>query len=523
MKVGSAMKRHYLYPGQLAAFREETLISTLLGSCVAVALFDSQNRVGGLNHFLLPECSPNEVPTPRYGSFAIPQLVEEVLQLGARRENLKAKIYGGGNVIDAGQLGLSVGTRNIQFAEKTLKDLRIPIVDQDTGGESARTIRFNTSTSEVLHILNRQKDDKEPVSISGFQTITPQKKVRVLIVDDSATVRTLFSQIFTKAGFEVVGTAADPYQAREMVVQTKPDVLTLDIEMPKMSGVDFLEKLMKHAPIPVVMVSSLASQGEAAMRSLSLGAVEFVHKPSQFDPSVLKELALQLVEKVRAAATVNVLKLRKKAEDHQQTLVEPSAAGLKKRADLRVVLLGGNSGSVDSIGQILEQLASDTPPVVISCSTLTAFLDTFIEKYKKKTPLTLVKARSGEFLQIGNVYFVPAQKHGELELIGGRLSLKLSDGPPVFSQKPSADVLFKSAASIYPGGVYGVLLSSFGADGVEGLKALQSTGSSTVAQIPSEASFPFGPQKAIEQGLVQYVLPLAQIPEHLMAYRNRKV
>ncbi len=516
------MKRHYLYPGQIAAFQEETLISTLLGSCVAVALYDQDRKIGGLNHYLLPEASPNEAPSPRYGFYAIPQLVEEMVALGARRDRLLAKIYGGGNVIQAGTLGESVGLRNIHFAEKCLQELRIPIVDRDTGGESARTIRFNTSNFEVLQILNRTQNSKAPVSISGFQNFQTAKSVKVLIVDDSATVRALFQQIFTKAGLEVVGVAADPYQARELIVSLKPDVLTLDIEMPKMTGVEFLEKLMKHMPIPVVMVSSLGSQGEAAMRSLALGAIEFVHKPSQFDPAVLKELAIQLVDKVRAAATVNILKHRQKADEHQSQILK-SPLIKKQRPELKVVVVGGNSGSVDSLERLLCGLAADTPPMIVACSTVTTFLEIFLQKLKGKTKVSLISAKPVEFLQMGNVYFIPAGQHGEIALQGGRPVLQLKTAPPVFAQRPSADVLFKSAADALKGGVYAIQLSSFGSDGVEGLIALRSAGAQTVVQIPSEAQFPFGPQRAIEAGVVDEVLGVSQISQHLMDYRNRNV
>ncbi|MBV2168550.1 MAG: response regulator, partial [Bdellovibrio sp.] len=307
------MNTHYLFPGKIAAFKEETVISTLLGSCFAVALHDPTTKVGGLNHYLLPEGMPGERENMRYGAHAIPALIEECVRLGANRQKLQAKIYGGGNVISVSHLGDSIGKRNIETAEQMLGDLGIPILEKNVAGEAARTIKLNTATFDVLHNSSKESSVEKPVDVSGFKPLTVAKGVKVLVVDDSATVRTLFTNIFTKSGLEVVGAAADAYQARELIASKKPDVLTLDIEMPKMSGVMFLEKLMKHHPIPVVMVSSLASSGEAALKSLELGAVEFVHKPSQFDPSVLKDLASMLVDKVRAAASVNVLKKLKEA------------------------------------------------------------------------------------------------------------------------------------------------------------------------------------------------------------------
>lgn len=240
------MNTHYLYPGKMAAFKEETIISTLLGSCVAVAIHDPTTKIGGLNHYLLPEGMPDERANTRYGTFAIQMLVDECVRLGANRGKLQAKIYGGGNVISVSSLGEGIGKRNIELAEKMLKDMGIPIIERNVAGESARTIKLNSATFDVLHNSSGQGSTEKPVDVSGFRPLSIAKGVKVLVVDDSATVRTLFTNIFTKSGLEVVGAAADAYQARELILSKKPDVMTLDIEMPKMSGVMFLEKIMKH-------------------------------------------------------------------------------------------------------------------------------------------------------------------------------------------------------------------------------------------------------------------------------------
>ncbi|MGZ3742427.1 MAG: chemotaxis protein CheB [Pseudobdellovibrionaceae bacterium] len=511
------MNKYYLFPGKIAAFKEETIISTLLGSCVAVALYDPVTRIGGLNHFLLPECGLQDVGNPRYGNVAIEMLIEEMLRLGADLERLQAKVYGGGNVIAVSMQGESIGYRNIEVAEQLLKKNSIPILERKVGGEFGRTLKLNTHTFEVLHSFTRENTSAAPLQVA--------KAVKVLIVDDSATVRTLFTNIFQKSGLEVVGAAADAYQARELIASKQPHVLTLDIEMPRMSGVMFLEKLMKFQPTPVVMVSSLGSSGEAAMKALELGAVEFVHKPSQFDPHILKELAEILVEKVRAAASVKALQIPKEyiAQPPIKEINLSRNKEKKKIQEIRVVVVGGNAGSASAIEKILESLAADSPPLVVSCSIIAHFLENFFQKMNSKVKVSLVAGKDGDCLQSGTVYFIPSEHQGKIINSAKAPQLKIEKGRPVSSQLPSANVLFNSAAQAYGGGVYGILLSGFGEDGIEGLTAIQNKGGMTIVQHPEEAQFPYAPQKAIELGVEEEIIKAEGISQHLMQYRNQRV
>ncbi|MNJ92708.1 Chemotaxis response regulator protein-glutamate methylesterase of group 2 operon [compost metagenome] len=491
---------------------------------MAVAIFDPVAQVGGLNHYLLPDGMPGETLNTRYGVFAIPALIDECLRLGADRRRLQAKVYGGANVIAVASLGDGIGRRNIEVADTLLKNLNIPVLERNVGGESARTIKMNSATFEMIHNVSRESGNKEaPVDVSGFRPLSVAKSVKVLVVDDSATVRTLFTNIFTKNGLEVVGSAADPYQAREMILQKKPDVITLDIEMPKMSGVVFLEKLMKHHPIPVVMVSSLQSTGEAALKSLELGAIEFVHKPSQFDPAVLKDLAGMLVDKVRAAASVNILRKLKENPAPIETRVTTVAPTKRRAAELKVIVVGGNAGSANALESFIKGLAADTPPVVVSCSTVANFVTAFIGKLKGQSKVTSVVGKDGDFLRMGHVYFIPAEHHGKIQAATQGAQLKIAKGAPVCSQLPSSDVLFQSAAQAFNKGVYALLLGGFGSDGVNGLTDVQRLGGASIVQHPDEAQFPYGPQKAIELGVADEVLKSDMLAQHVMQYRNQNL
>ncbi len=519
------MKQIYIFPGQWAYSREPAEISTILGSCVGVALFDYKLKRGALNHYLLPDPMPNEAPSGRYGSIAIPAIIDAMIQDGSDKRSLQAKIFGGGSVLTGVTIGDGIGNRNIELARKMLGDLGIPVHEENVGGLRGRRICLNTQTFEVVHKL--QGNDKEVVDITGLGLFDMKKTVRVVIVDDSATVRSLFQKIFTKHGIEVVGTAANPYEARDIIVKTKPDAITLDLEMPKMNGVVFLEKLMKHMPTPVVVVSSLGSQGAAALRTLELGAVEFIHKPSQFDPAVLRQLGEMLVEKVKAAASVDVV--RESRKRNAAAALKPaspatqSSSSLKPQAELKTLLIGGNAGSTESLRVLLESLPADTPPVVIANATIVSFLENYLEKLRRRVKLTLTVAKQGDILKMGNVYFAPQDMQTRIVNAAAGLTIDLKKEAPVCGQMPSSNVLFESAASSGGAGTMAVLLGGFGADGVEGLQKIRAAGGVTYVEDPTEAAFPHAPQKAISLGIVDQVLKATDMSDAITDLRNKRV
>lgn len=511
------MKQIYLYPGQWAYSSEPAGIGTILGSCVGVALYDYKRKTGGLNHYLLPNLPPNETPSTRYGDVAIAALIEAMMQDGSEKKSLQAKIFGGANVLSGVTIGQGIGARNIEIAKQLLDDAKIPILEEDTGGTVGRRITLNSSTFEVTRHV--QGSDKEPLDITGFGHLESLNKVRVGIVDDSATVRNLFGKIFSKHGIEVVGTAANAFEAREMIVKAKPNVLTLDLEMPKMSGVAFLEKLMKHMPMPVVIVSSLGSQGEAALKTLELGAIEFIQKPSQYDPILLSELGEMLVEKVKAAASVDVLK--------RVRLVQPSNSRntprISNRTELKIIGIGGNAGSAESLKMILKALPSDTPPVVVANGTIAPFLESFLSGLKNQLRVEAVIGKNGDVPRVGCVYFAPPDSHMRISdsPVGARI--ELSAGAPICGQKPSATALFESMSSSLKAGAVAILLGGFGSDGVEGLQKIKAHGGVTIVESPDTVSFPFAPQKAVSIGVVDLILNAGEISAALIQQRNMRV
>jgi two-component system chemotaxis response regulator CheB len=519
------MKTIFLYPGQLEFSSEPAQITTMLGSCVGVAIWDSRLKSGGLNHYLLPDVVGDERPSPRYGTFAMKTLIDSFLNAGSNKADLVARVYGGAAVLGQVSIGQKIGEKNIEMALNSLRNAGIKVADQNVGGERGRKISLNTVTGEVTH--SQTGDAGASVDVSGFGSINEARDVKVLIVDDSATVRSIFEKIFTKNGLKVVGAAANPYEAREMIVRVKPDVITLDIEMPQMNGVRFLEKMMKHMPIPTVMVSSLNSQGDAALESMRLGAVEFVQKPSQYDPEMLRNLGQTLVTKVRAAATVNLLKQRASLGVGSTATSAVSSPARSSRATAHGQVLGifvsGNTSAPKSLTKMLASFNADSPPVVIAVSTVCAFLPAFIADLKKQTSADLRIADDGALLLKGVVYFVPGHAHGKVVKNGNTLMLRLEPGAPRQGQVPSGDHLLESAALALGPSAVGILLSGFGSDGVEGLARIHGKGGYTMAESPTEAGFPFVPQTAISQGIVQEVVRAQDIFASLMSYRDRRV
>jgi two-component system chemotaxis response regulator CheB len=517
------MNSIYLFPGHYVVTTEPAEVTTILGSCVAVALHDPNQRITGLNHYLLAHPGGVEGNSSlRYASVSLPKMLEDILARGATFERLQAKIYGGARVIDNIGLGDSIGRTNVNYALSWLKERKIPVLANELGGNVGRKIIVNTHDFSVKHqLMNRSG----AVDTSGGHSAMIERTAKVVVVDDSAAVRAIFSRVLSQSGkVEVVGVACDAFEAREIIVEKNPDVVLLDIEMPGMSGVKFLEKLMQHFPLPTLMVSSLRPDDDAALRALELGALEFVHKPAQFDPNTLRFFAESLVQKVVAAAS----QLERIKSGRFKRAVNPTAVRhtTGRLADgLNLVLVGGNGGAHHDLEVFLQTLPADTPPVLVSVSSVSALLSSYIEKWKKLTRLDLKVAADGVCPMRGTVYFAPANQHLMLESTAGQLVMRLSASAPVCLQIPSADVLFQSAAkAVSPGhhsGVVAILMSGLGQDGVQGLLQLHERRAQTFVTHPEASSFAFAPQAAISIGAAEHVLRPEEFAPKLMSLRSK--
>jgi len=300
----NGLNRIFLLPGEYCVVSEPTCIATLLGSCVAVCLWDRWGKVAGMNHFLLPRGPQGNCSSTRYGDVAINSLMKSIAQLGSKPQTLKAQIFGGGAVVKhLTSVGSNVGEKNIKFAQSRLAKYGIRIVHQDIGGNQGRKIYLDSTTGEVTVKTIAMSPDTQ-YRISKTKELK-RRQIRVLTVDDSPTVLAIYKKIIElDPQFKLVGQAHDAYEARDLIVSHDPDVITLDIIMPKMNGLDFLRKLMKYCPKAVIVISTIAKVGSKTRNSaLRVGACDVIDKESLNIYGGFEKAKNILLPRLKAAAT----------------------------------------------------------------------------------------------------------------------------------------------------------------------------------------------------------------------------
>lgn len=351
------------------------------------------------------------------------------------------------------------------------------------------------------------------------------KKIRVLVVDDSALVRSLLSEIIGRqSDMECVGAANDPLVAREMIRELNPDVLTLDIEMPKMDGIDFLARLMRLRPMPVVMISTLTERGaEVTMRALELGAVDFVSKPRIGLADGIKDLAGQIVEKIRIAAGAHVRRAAVQTPVPDRSSAQttsgssPHVQGLLGRLTTeKIIFIGASTGGTEAIREVLMQMPADSPGIAITQHMPPGFTTSFAARLNSLCQITVQEAVDGGRILPGHAYIAPGGKQFSVDRSGANYICVVRDGEPVNRHRPSVEVLFRSAARVVGRNAYGVMLTGMGGDGAVAMREMKDAGSYNFVQ--DEAScIVFGmPREAILQGAADQVLPLTAIGPALL-------
>ena len=348
-------------------------------------------------------------------------------------------------------------------------------------------------------------------------------RVRVLVVDDSALVRKLMvAMLAGDAEIEVVGTAADPLIAREKIKQLNPDVLTLDVEMPRMDGLTFLENLMRLHPMPVVMVSSLTVQGaEVTLRALELGAVDYFAKPSSDLASSFGSSAQEICDKVKLAAqtrprartTVHKLEV---APRLSADAVLPRAQAPGTRGGSPIIAIGASTGGTEAVRVVLESMPPDAPPILVTQHIPAAFSGPFAARMDRCSAMRVCEAQDGQPIQSGHAYIAPGSHHLLIMWDGAKHVCRLHDGPLVNRHKPSVDVLFRSMAASAGAATIAVLLTGMGDDGARGLLELHQAGAATLVQ-DEDSSVVWGmPGAAWKLGAAREMLPLDHIAERLL-------
>lgn len=360
------------------------------------------------------------------------------------------------------------------------------------------------------------------------------RAVRVLIVDDSASVRQTLTDILSAdPGIEVIGTASDPFVAARRIQQDLPDVITLDVEMPRMDGITFLRKLMAQHPVPVVMCSSLVEDGSTTlMQALEAGAVDIILKPKVDTKHALMESSVHICDAIKGAAKANLKRLPAAASARRAAPTAKLTAdavlpppvirqGAMARTTESVVCIGASTGGTESLRVVLEALPADCPGIVIVQHMPEKFTEAFARRLNGLCQADVKEAADGDTVLRGRVLIAPGNRHTLLQRSGARYYVAVKDGPLVSRHRPSVDVLFRSAAQYAGANAIGIIMTGMGDDGARGLKEMKDAGAFTIAQ-DEATSVVFGmPREAIELGAAEKVLPLDRLALHIINERHR--
>lgn len=346
-----------------------------------------------------------------------------------------------------------------------------------------------------------------------------QKRIKVLIVDDSALVRRMLTEMLSSdPSITVLGAAHDAYDAREKIKALNPDVLTLDVEMPRMDGLTFLRNLMRLRPMPVIMVSSLTARGaEVTLDALSIGAVDYLSKPKIDLAATLGDYKEELIAKVKAAASARLRSPSASAAATADVVLAKRAPQRQLRTTERIIAIGASTGGTEAIKDVLIHLPPDTPGIVITQHIPKLFSGAFARRMDSICQLSVCEAEDGQQVLRGHAYIAPGDKHLRLVRDGARYVCRLDEGPPVNRHKPSVDVLFRSVAQEAGRNAIGVILTGMGKDGAVGLKEMRDAGSRTIAQDEATSIVWGMPGEAVAVGAAADVLPLGEIHSRVLA------
>ncbi|MGB8012265.1 MAG: chemotaxis response regulator protein-glutamate methylesterase [Terriglobales bacterium] len=348
-------------------------------------------------------------------------------------------------------------------------------------------------------------------------------KIHVLIVDDSAVVRQTLSEVLSSdPEIEVIGTASDPFVAAERIQERKPDVITLDIEMPRMDGLTFLQKIMSQHPIPVVICSSLAEEGaQSTLKALEYGAVDIITKPRLGSKQFLEESQIAICQVVKAAAAANLHRLRPvrvvEPKLTADAILSPATHAMAETTE-KVVAIGASTGGTEALKVVLERLPPDAPGIVIVQHMPETFTRAFANRLNTLCSITVKEAEPNDTVLRGHALIAPGNHHMLLQRSGARYYVDIKEGPLVCRHRPSVDVLFRSAARYAGQNAVGVILTGMGDDGARGMLEMKQAGAKTIAQDEATCVVFGMPNEAVKRGAVDKVLPLEAVAGAVLTY-----
>ncbi len=562
-----SLKTVFIKSGESYLATNGDLIQTTLGSCVSVCVFDRRLKIGGMIHFLLPNANvtpsamPNEsTNSPQdplnFGNHAIRHLLRGFKEKGSNPKDLEIAILGGlltdPASVSSNSTANQVALANVAMADQELARLGLHAAKRvvNSVGKSLQ-VRFNSASGEINYKLGGTGESKAssshtrhstsqkpatslPSSSSASPAISISGKVKVLVVDDSNPVRMLLTKVLGEnPRIEVVGAAADAFEAEELRKRFAPDVMTLDLHMPKKDGLSYLRELMAEHPMPVILVSDLSiKDASPVMRALDLGAFDYIQKPAYEE---LAEMGKKLCDLVFAGAQA---KARiKKLTTPLSTQVNTQMAGSEKPAPggaltkvamqhtdphCRLLAIGASTGGTNALRDVFLTLPGNCPPIVIVQHMPPVFTKAFADSLNKISQVEVKEAEHGDVLEPGHAYLAPGGTQMRIgEKASGVYFIEIIDAPPVNRFKPSVDFMFLSLAKLKTvGAMKAAILTGMGEDGARGLRELKDRGAWTIAQ-DEASSVVFGmPKAAIEMNGASLILPLNEIATGLTTPRS---
>ena len=370
--------------------------------------------------------------------------------------------------------------------------------------------------------------------MSSSTPASAPNRIRVVVVDDSALVRSILKTVIdSQPDMVCIGAAVDPYMAREMIRELNPDVITLDVEMPRMDGLDFLEKIMRLRPMPVLMVSTLTERGaETTLRALELGAVDFVAKPRLGLAQGLQEMAVEITDKLRIAARARIARrpvatpapassapraAGSGPSAGAQPLVKPVPVVFSRVSTEKIIAIGSSTGGTEALREVLSGLPADCPAVMVTQHMPPGFTKSFADRLNSICRMHVKEAEHAERVLPGHVYIAPGGRHLLVKRSGANYMVEISDAEPVNRHKPSVDVLFRSVAEQVGRNALGVMLTGMGRDGADAMRVMRDAGAYNISQDEASCVVYGMPREAVAAGAVNEVLPLSKIGPQLLA------
>lgn len=524
------MKRVILRPGELLCYQGPCVISTVLGSCVAVTIYDPIKKAAGMNHIQLPTCFGND--DPQSFKYARPAIVEMLKifknKFGSSKDDLVVNIFGGANINTAEDsvYGM-VGSANIKEVKSILDSFKIPISNERTGGKTGMKVEINVQSGQIrFQSLRPSTALKEEQCVSQAPIVSKdskEKRIHVLIVDDSKVIQKIITKVLSQFNdIVVVGTADGPMEAEKIRKEHRIDVMTLDLNMPQMDGVTYLKSYMALPKVPSVIVTdyNLKASGPV-FDALEWGALDYLQKPSLHD---LEDFGIELYKKIKMCSEYSLRGQREKETSNalSGSLIESYQTRLQLAPEQYFILIGSSTGGTEALKELLMKMPAKIPPILIVQHIPPVFSRAFAERLNQILPFKVKEASHGDRIEPGVVYIAPGGQHMKIKKMADIYKIQITEDPPVNRFRPSVDYLFASGQELVDKKIISIILTGMGDDGAREMLNLKRKGSITIAQDERSCVVYGMPKAAKERGAVDFELPLDKIAEKIVTIIAKK-